>query len=199
VNATLEDGRRLILASGSAFRRTLLERLGLPFEVDVPNIDETARIGEAPPDLVSRLAREKALTVAARHSDALVIGSDQVADLDGEILTKPSDHAAAVRQLQRSSGQWVAFRSGICLLDASSGGRQVDVVSYNVRFRDLGSSQIEHYLRRERPYDCAGSFRSEGLGIVLLESMSGEDPNALIGLPLIRLVTMLSAEGVAVL
>lgn len=199
MNDTLVDGRRLVLGSGSAFRKTLLERLGLPFQVDAPDIDETAGVGESPPDLVRRLAREKALAVAARHTDALIIGSDQVADLDGEILTKPNDHAVAICQLERVSGHRIAFRTGLCLVDTTSGHEQADVVSYSVRFRNLSSAQIEHYLRRERPYDCAGSFRSEGLGIALLESMSGEDPNALVGLPLIRLVTMLSAEGIAVL
>ena len=197
-NRGVEGGRRLILGSGSPYRRALLQRLGLPFEVDSPGIDETPRDAETPEDLVRRLAREKAFAVVARHENALVIGSDQVADLNGEILGKPGSHARAVTQLERLSGNRVAFKTGLSLVDGRSGRVQTEVVTFDVQFRALGPRLIESYLRREKPYNCAGAFRSEGLGIVLLESMSGEDPNALIGLPLIRLVAMLEAEGVSV-
>lgn len=171
----------------------------MPFQVDVPAIDETPGLDERPDQLVKRLSREKAQAVAGRHRNALVIGSDQVADLNGEILTKPGDHAAATRQLRRLSRQSVTFRTGLCLTASGGGRTQLDVVNCSVRFRHLGAREIERYLRREQPYDCAGSFRCEGLGIALIEALSGEDPNALIGLPLILLVTMLSNEGVSVL
>ena len=194
----LRDGRRLVLGSTSPFRKSLLERLGIPFDIDAPNVDETPIEAETPAELVRRLAREKALEVASRHRDALVIGSDQVADLDGAVLGKPGSHDQAVAQLTRLCGNEVAFRTGLALVDAESGRTQLDVVTVDVRFRKLDREFVERYLRREQPYDCAGAFRSEGLGIVLVESMRGDDPNALVGLPLVSLVSMLMQEGVAV-
>jgi len=188
--------RRLILASSSPYRRELLTRLGQPFEVVVPGADETPLAGEAPPDLVRRLARLKAETVARAHPGSLVIGSDQVAVHDGHTVGKPGSHARAVEQLRAASGKPVTLYTGLALVDADSGRVQTDVVPYQVVFRPLTESMIEGYLRRDQPYNCAGSVRAESLGIVLLERFEGEDPNALIGLPLIRLVRMLEAEGV---
>ena len=195
---SLADGRRLLLASTSPFRRELLARLQLPFQVVAPQADETPRQGEPPTNLVARLAEFKAASVAAREAGALVIGSDQVAVLDTEILGKPGNHERAVAQLGRASGRTVSFFTGLCLLDSDSGRRQVEVALFRVRFRPLTLAQIENYLRREQPYQCAGSFKSEGLGIVLFERLEGEDPSSLIGLPLIRLIRMLEAEGVQV-
>ncbi|MEJ2346925.1 MAG: Maf family nucleotide pyrophosphatase [Gammaproteobacteria bacterium] len=192
------DSPPLILGSTSPYRRELLERLGLAFETDAPDVDETRLAGESPQALV-RLSEAKARAVAARHPGALVIGSDQVAVLDGEIMGKPGDHGAAVRQLERASGCTVTFYTGLCLLNAASGGVQLEVVPFQVVFRALSAEQIERYLRREQPYNCAGSFKSEGLGIALFERMEGDDPSALMGLPLIRLTRMLEREGVSVL
>jgi len=188
--------RRLILASSSPYRRELLTRLGQPFEVVVPDADETPLAGEAPGDLVRRLAQLKAEIVARAHPGSLVIGSDQVAVHDGQTVGKPGSHARAVEQLRAASGRPVTLYTGLALVDADSGRVQTDVVPYQVVFRPLTESMIEGYLRRDRPYNCAGSVRAESLGIVLLERFEGEDPNALIGLPLIRLVRMLEAEGV---
>ena len=196
---TLPDGRRLILASTSMFRRQLLERLRLPFQTQAPTTDETPRAGEQAPDLVARLAELKARSIGQQEPGALIIGSDQVAVLDGDILGKPGDHQRAVAQLTRAAGKTVTFHTGLCLLDSDSGRTQVSVESFQVVFRPLQAQQIETYLRREQPYNCAGSFKSEGLGIALFERLEGTDPNTLIGLPLIRLVRMLEAEGVAVL
>lgn len=196
---TLADGRRLILASSSPFRRELLARLRLPFETLNPAADESLLPDEDAPASVARLAELKARSVAARQSGALIIGSDQLAVLEGEILGKPGDHERAVNQLIRASGQTVTFYTGLCLLDSSSQRLQSEVIPFWVVFRSLNSRQIEGYLRRERPYNCAGSFKSEGLGIALFESLQGEDPTSLIGLPLIRLIRMLEAEGVEVL
>lgn len=189
----------LVLASTSPYRRELLAKLGLPFEVDAPDVDERPLPGETPEALVRRLAEAKARAVAVRHPGALVIGSDQVAVLDGEILGKPGDHARAVQQLRAASGKTVLFLTGLCLCDGRDGSTQVDVVQFQVVFRALEAQQIENYLRRERPYNCAGSFKSEGLGISLFRHLQGDDPNALIGLPLIRLVDMLAVAGVPVL
>lgn len=196
---TLADGRRLILASSSPFRRELLARLRLPFETLNPAADESLLPDEDAPASVARLAELKARSVAARQSGALIIGSDQLAVLEGEILGKPGDHERAVNQLIRASGQTVTFYTGLCLLDSSSQRLQSEVIPFWVVFRSLNSRQIEGYLRRERPYNCAGSFKSEGLGIALFESLQGEDPTSLIGLPLIRLIRMLEAEGVEIL
>lgn len=195
----LADGRRLILASTSPFRRELLGRLGLAFETRPPDIDEAPLPDEDAATLVMRLARLKAGSIADNEPGSLVIGSDQVAALDGEILTKPGSHDKAVAQLNRASGEIVTFFTGLCLIDSDSGRTQTDVVSFQVVFRPLKPSQIESYLRREEPYRCAGSFKAEGLGIALFERLEGDDPTSLIGLPLIRLTRMLESEGVAVL
>lgn len=190
--------RRLVLASSSPFRRELLARLMLPFEALDPGIDETPGPGEPPQELVCRLATEKARAVGSRRHSALVIGSDQVAVDDGDIVGKPRDHADAVRQLRRASGTTVTLYTGLTLLDTDSGRIQSDVVPYQVTFRRLSDDVIERYLVKERPYGCSGSLRADGLGIALLQRFHGDDPNALIGLPLIRLVAMLEAEGVTV-
>lgn len=191
--------RPLVLASTSPYRKALLQRLGLPFETASPAADETPLPGETPDQLVRRLAEAKARAVAKQFPDALIIGSDQVAVLEGAILGKPGTHAAAMAQLRAASGKRVSFRTGLCLLNSGTGGAQVEVVSFDVCFRELTGEQIESYLRKEMPYDCAGSFKSEGLGIALFQRLEGDDPNALIGLPLIRLIAMLEAEGIDVL
>jgi septum formation protein len=196
---TLSEGRRLILASTSPFRRKLLARLGLPFAVRAPEVDETRQPGEEAPALVARLAEWKAQAIARQEPAALVIGSDQAAVLAGEIVGKPGDHERAVAQLRRASGRTVTFYTGLCLLDSASNQRQVTVEVFQVAFRQLTAEMIEGYLRREQPYQCAGSFKSEGLGIALFERLEGDDPTSLIGLPLIRLTRMLEAAGVAVL
>lgn len=190
--------RPLILASTSPYRRELLARLGLPFEVEAPGVDEVSLPDEAPEALALRLARLKAAAVAARHPAAWVIGSDQVAVLDGRTLGKPGTHAAAVAQLEAASGQPMQFHTAVCLHDAASGESAAELVTVRVRFRELDVGQIERYLQREQPYDCAGSARVEGLGISLLETVESDDPTALIGLPLIRLVTLLRHAGVQV-
>jgi len=190
---------QLVLASTSPFRKALLERLGQPFLTASPETNETRRPGEAPAALVERLSEDKARAVASRFPNALIIGSDQVAVLGDEILGKPGTHEKAMDQLTAASGNEVLFLTGLCLLNAASGQAQVEVVPFTVKFRSLTTSQIENYLRREQPYNCAGSFKSEGLGIALFEAMKGEDPNALIGLPLIRLIAMLNDEGMDVL
>ncbi len=189
----------LILASTSPFRRAVLEKLGVPFETVSPEVDETPLPGETPEALVERLAIAKAQAVAAQRDQGLIIGSDQVAVIEGEILGKPGSHEQAVKQLRRASGQRVTFLTGLALVNAASGQVQSEVVPFHVVFRELTDTLIENYLQREQPYHCAGSFKSEALGIVLFERLEGEDPNTLIGLPLIRLVRMLEAEGFAVL
>jgi len=191
--------RRLVLASTSPFRKELLQRLGVAFETAAPNVDEAPLLGEAPEALVVRLAEAKAAAVAARFPDALVIGSDQVSVREGEILGKPGTRERAVAQLLAAAGKEVRFLTGLCVLNSATGERQMDVVPYAVRFRRLPRERIERYVDRERPFNCAGSIRSEGLGIALFESMRGEDPSALIGLPLIRLVSMLERAGLDVL
>ncbi len=191
--------RPLVLGSTSPFRRQLLERLGVPFTVASPEVDESALPGESPEALVARLAELKARAVAARHPGALVIGSDQVAVNGGEILGKPGGHERATAQLQAASGKRVTFLTGLCLLNGETGRAQVEVVPFHVHFRALTQAQIDSYLRREEPYNCAGSFKSEGLGIALFERLEGDDPSALIGLPLIRLVKMLENEGLPTL
>ncbi|TCT24183.1 Maf family protein [Thiobaca trueperi] len=186
----------LVLASTSPYRRALLERLGLTFATAAPDVDEARRPGEPPQVLVLRLAEAKARAVAASHPDALIIGSDQVACLDDAVLGKPGDRAGAIAQLERASGRTVLFQTGLCLLDARSGRAQTLVEPFRVHFRPLSRARIEGYLDREQPYNCAGSFKSEGLGIALFERLEGEDPNALIGLPLIRLIPLLEAAGI---
>ncbi len=187
----------LILASTSIYRKELLGRLGLPFSTATPDVDETPLADESPEQLVRRLAEAKASAVAPHHPDALIIGSDQVAVIDGEILGKPGDHARAVTQLRKVSGKRLEFLTGLCLLNSRSGNAHVEVVPYAVVFRPLSEQQIKSYLRLEQPYRCAGAFKSEGLGIVLCERFDGDDPTALIGLPLIRLTRLLEREGMA--
>jgi 7-methyl-GTP pyrophosphatase len=189
----------IVLASTSKYRRALLTRLGLPFEVASPDLDEFPLPREMPQDTARRLAEAKARAVAVRFPQAIVIGSDQVAILDGVTLGKPGNHTNAVRQLKAMRGKEVVFHTALCVCNAASGQAQTRVVPYFVRFRDYSDTQIEHYLRREQPYDCAGSARCEGLGIALIAEMRGEDPNALIGLPLIALTEMLAAQGVDIL
>ncbi len=186
---------RLVLASTSRYRKALLEKLRLPFETAAPEVDETARSGETPSALVRRLAIEKARAVSAACADALIIGSDQAAVIDGQVLGKPGNLENARRQLRLLSGGRVVFLTGLCLLNSRTGRVQADVVDYTVVFRRLSDRQIERYLELEKPFDSAGSFKSEGLGITLFESMHGSDPNALVGLPLIRLTGMLADEG----
>lgn len=185
----------LVLASTSPYRRQLLERLGLRFTTAAPAVDERRRPGESPQVLVLRLAEAKARAIAPTHPNALVIGSDQVACLDDEVLGKPGDRAAAIAQLERASGRILVFQTGLCLLDTTSGRAQTLVEPFRVHLRKLDRRQIEGYLDREQPFDCAGSFKSEGLGIALFERLEGDDPNTLIGLPLIRLVSLLESEG----
>lgn len=190
-----DDPRQLVLASSSPYRRELLDRLGLEYLTVSPAIDETTLPGETPDALVERLAEQKARKVAETHQ-GLIIGSDQVATVDDDILGKPGNHENAVAQLTRLSGQRVTFHTGLCLLDTAHHEAQVDVVPFTVQFRSLSAEQIERYLQREQPYNCAGSFKSEGLGITLFEKMLGDDPTALIGLPLIRLTAMLAKAGI---
>ena len=190
--------RTLILGSTSRYRRDLLDRLGLPFEVVAPGVDETPRPGESPVDLARRLALAKARAVAAQRPGCIVIGSDQVADLDGEPLGKPGDHARATAQLRRMRGRSVVFQTAVAVVCADAGFEQQDLAPVRVAFRSLTDDEIERYLRAEQPYDCAGSARSEGLGIALLEAIESDDPTALVGLPLIRTCRMLRAAGVQV-
>ena len=189
----------LILASSSVFRRELLQKLQIPFSVVSPKIDETQLANEKPYETALRLAQEKAKKVGLEHPHALVIGCDQVATLDGEQLGKPGNHKNAVKQLQKMRGREVTFYSAICLFNAETGNMQCENVPYLVKFRQLTDAQIETYLMKEQPYHCAGSAKSEGLGIVLIERMIGEDPNALVGLPLIKLINMLKNEHIDVL
>jgi len=190
--------RPLVLGSTSVYRRELLSRLHLPFTVEPPGVDETPRPGEAPADLARRLAAAKAAEVARRHPQAVVIGSDQVADLDGEPLGKPGNHANALAQLRRMSGRTVVFQTALTVMCEASGFAQHDLAPVRVRFRALPDAEIEAYLRAEQPYDCAGSAKSEGLGIALLDAIDSDDPTALVGLPLIRTCRMLRAAGLRV-
>lgn len=189
----------LVLASTSPFRKSLLERLGIPFETYAPHVDETPLLQESPAALVIRLAELKARAAQSTYPNALIIGSDQVAVNDGIILGKPQTHEQAIQQLIAVSGKSVDFLTGLCLFNTVTHSAQIDMVRFSVTFRQLTLSQIENYLHREKPYHCAGSFKSEGLGIALLENMRGNDPTALIGLPLIRLVQMLETEGMLVI
>ena len=185
----------LILASTSPFRKALLAKLNLPFTTVSPAIDEEALAGESAQQLVSRLAEEKAKAVAAAHPNALIIGSDQVATIDGQILGKPGNKTKAIEQLLLASGRRVTFYTGLCLYNSHSQQSQRCCEPFHVHFRSLEQAQIERYLDIEQPYSCAGSFKSEGLGIALFRKLEGDDPNTLIGLPLIRLIDMLAEEG----
>ena len=185
----------LVLGSTSRYRRELLARLGLPFDVSAPAVDETPLAGEGPRALALRLALAKARAVAVLHPDAIVIGSDQVADLGGQPLGKPGTHERATAQLRRMSGQTVIFQTAVAVVCQAMGFEQVDLAPVRVRFRSLDDAEIERYLRAEQPYDCAGSAKSEGLGISLLDAIDSDDPTALIGLPLIRTCRMLRAAG----
>ncbi|GAA4879708.1 nucleoside triphosphate pyrophosphatase [Ferrimonas pelagia] len=191
--------KQLVLSSTSPFRREILTKLGLPFDCDKPEVDETPLADEKAPQLVERLAEAKARAVAQRHTDALIIGSDQVAVIDGQILGKPGDHDNAVKQLQAASGKKVTFYTGLSLVNSASGAAQTRVEPFHVHFKQLTDAQIHGYLRAETPYNCAGSFKSEGLGIMLFERLEGRDPNTLVGLPLIALGEMLANEGLNVL
>ena len=193
------SGRALILGSTSRYRKELLSRLGISFEVSAPEVDETPQLNEAPKDLARRLALAKARAVASKHPDAVVIGSDQVADLDGEPLGKPGNHTNAVKQLQRMRGKTVIFQTALSVICVATGFEQTDLASVKVTFRDLTDAEIESYLKAEEPYDCAGSAKSEGLGIALLAAIDNDDPTALVGLPLIRTCNMLRAAGVKLL
>lgn len=187
--------RSLILASSSIFRKSLLERLRLKFDIDSPNIDESQYGNESPHDYVSRLSLAKAQAVATRQSDSLIIASDQCCVLDGIITGKPDSHDKAIQQLQASSNNKVSFLTGLCVLDTQTNHYHLDVVRFHVHFRTLTDEAIDRYLTVEQPYNCAGSFKAEGLGISLFKKLEGNDPTALIGLPLIRLCEMLREFG----
>jgi septum formation protein len=195
----MENPPPLVLASTSVYRRALLSRLGLAFTTASPDVDETPLPGEPPAATARRLAEAKARAVAAHHPQALVLGSDQVADLDGVAVGKPVDHADAVRQLTMMSGRSVIFHTAVALVRAASGRTHVRVVDVTTKFRTLTAVAIEQYLRRDRPYDCAASIKAETLGIAVVESIQSDDPTALIGLPLIAVVDLLRIEGVDVL
>lgn len=190
---------RIVLASTSPYRRELLQRLRLPFDVLAPRVDEATLPAEAPRTTALRLARAKAEEVAARAADAIVIGSDQVADVGGTALSKPGSHEAALEQLERMQGRTIVFHTALAVFDAARGNALVDCVPTSVHFRRLSRVALETYLRAEQPYDCAGAAKIEGLGIALVEAVESDDPTALIGLPLIRLTAMLEELGVRVL
>lgn len=193
------DSRPLVLGSTSRYRKELLQRLNVPFEAAAPDVDETPLPGEPPAALAQRLALAKAQAVAAKFPSAVVIGSDQVADLMGQPLGKPGNHERATAQLRQMRGQTVIFQTALAVVCLESGFLQQDIAAVRVVFRDLSDAEIEHYLRAEQPYDCAGSAKSEGLGIALLERIDNDDPTALIGLPLIRTARMIRAAGVRLL
>lgn len=192
------NSQTLVLASSSIYRSELLKRLNLPFTTDTPDVDETPLPNESAVDTALRLCIAKARAVAPRHPDSLIIGSDQVALLDRVQLGKPRTHVNAARQLRAMSGKSVLFHTALCLFNARTGEAQSKVVTTDVGFRPLNDEQIERYLLKEQPYDCAGSAKSEGLGISLIRHIHGDDPNALIGLPLIELVSMLNSEGIEI-
>ncbi len=191
--------QQLILGSSSPFRAELLNKLGLTFIQVSPDIDETPHPGESPAALVKRLAESKAREIASTHPEALIIGSDQVAVIDDAILGKPDNHQNAMAQLKSASGREVTFLTGLALLNAKNGHIQSSVEPFSVHFRTLTDNQIDFYLKKEQPYQCAGSFKSEGFGISLFSKLVGDDPNTLIGLPLIRLIAMLQHEDIDVL
>lgn len=191
--------RKLVLGSTSPYRRQMLARLRVPFQVAAPEVDETPQATETPKQLACRLAMAKARAVAAQFPACVVIGSDQVADLDGQALGKPGNHERATSQLQQMRGRTVIFQTAVAVVCSDTGFAQLDLAQVKVKFRELTDAEIEAYLRAETPYDCTGSAKSEGLGIALLESIDNDDPSALVGLPLIRTCRMIRAAGVKVL
>ncbi len=191
--------RKLVLGSTSPYRRQMLARLRVPFQVAAPEVDETPQATETPKQLACRLAMAKARAVAAQFPACVVIGSDQVADLDGQALGKPGNHERATSQLQQMRGKTVIFQTAVAVVCSDTGFAQLDLAQVKVKFRELTDAEIEAYLRAETPYDCTGSAKSEGLGIALLESIDNDDPSALVGLPLIRTCRMIRAAGVKVL
>lgn len=195
----MSQPQTLVLGSTSPFRKAILEKLGVPFITDKPEVDESPLENESPQQLVARLSEAKAEAVAGKYANALVIGSDQVAVIDGHILGKPGTHENAIAQLRNASGKTVTFYTGLCLLNSETRRKQLEVVPFNVVFRELTDTQIENYLKKEQPYNCAGSFKSEALGITLFDKLEGDDPNTLIGLPLIRLARMLENEDFPIL
>lgn len=196
---TTLSNRKLILGSTSPYRGALLDRLGIPYSVEAPQVDETARANERPVDLARRLAMAKAQAVAQRFPACVVIGSDQVADLEGQPLGKPGNHERAVAQLRQMSGKLVVFQTAVAVVCLENGFSQEALAPVKVTFNTLTDDEIENYLQREQPYDCAGSAKSEGLGIALLNAIESDDPTALVGLPLIRTCKMLRAAGVEIL
>jgi len=186
---------KIVLGSTSPFRKELLQRLNIDFVTDSPDIDETPLKNESPDEYVLRLSLEKAKAVANNHADSLVIGSDQCSILDGEIRGKPHTHENAIKQLKQSSNKQVSFLTGLCLFNTQDDSYQLDLAQYHVNFRELSDEEIESYLLAEKPYSCAGSFKSEGLGVTLFNSFEGDDPTSLIGLPLIKLSEMLRNKG----
>lgn len=189
----------IVLASGSKYRQALLKKLAIPFSFHAPDIDESAKESESPLDLVQRLSLEKAQACQKMFPDALIIGSDQVCVIDGKILGKPRTEEKAIEQLKAAAGKHVTFYTGLTLLNSTTGFAQTDVEPFHVYFRSLSEEEITRYVQRERPLDCAGSFKCESLGIALFDKLEGRDPNTLVGLPLIRLCEMLRAEGIDVL
>lgn len=196
---TQKKTSKIVLGSSSIYRQELLKRLQVPFETLSPEIDESVLPNETPAEAAKRLAETKARNVAKHYTQALIIGSDQVAVLNSTQLGKPLNYANAVKQLQLIRGNEVTFFTALCLLNSDTNQMQSEVVPYHVKFRQISDQQIRNYLSREQPYHCAGSAKSEGLGIALIERMSGDDPNALIGLPLITLITMLANEGIEII
>ena len=191
--------QQLILGSSSPFRAEILTKIGLAFTTASPDIDERSLIDEKPEQLVKRLSEQKAFKIAEKHPNALIIGSDQVAVLDGKVLGKPGNHEDAVKQLMAASGKTVLFMTGLALLNSQTNNIQSLVEPFEVEFKKLTFEQINYYLHKEQPYQCAGSFKSEGFGISLFSKLNGDDPNSLVGLPLIRLISLLEAEGINVL
>lgn len=189
--------KQIILGSTSPFRKALMEKLAIDFTIAAPDIDETRLIDESAEAMVRRLSVEKAKEVAKTHQDGLIIGSDQCAMLNNDIMGKPGTHENAVKQLQASSGNVVTYLTGLCVYDTNSGNYELDCIPFYVEFRSLSNDEINRYLHRDQPYGCAGSFKSEGLGITLFKKMRGDDPSSLIGLPLIRLCEMLRKQGIA--
>lgn len=190
---------QILLASSSIYRRQLIEKIGVSVEFDKPEVDETPFANETPEKLAQRLSISKAKALQEIYPEHLIIGSDQVAELGGNLIGKPGSHTAAIQQLQNARGKIMNFHTGIALLNAATGSIQYRCCRYEVKFRPLSDQQINHYLLRETPYDCAGSFKSEGLGIALFEYIRGDDPNSLVGLPLIHLTEMLAHENIDVL